>query len=75
MYFTEDMKHTIEQVNMTKDLGILVTDDAKYDEHIVSLCKKVRQKSGWVLRTFYTRNMCFISTTVASCGCHNRAKN
>ena len=66
MYFTENMKHTIEQVNMTKDLGVLVTDDAKYDEHIDNMCKKVRQKSGWVLRTFYTRNLCFMKSIFKS---------
>ena len=66
MYFTEDMKHTIEQVNVTKYLGVLVTYDAKYDENIDTMCKKVRQKSGWVLRTSYTRNLCFMKSILKS---------
>ena len=60
VYFTEEMNQIIEQVNSTKDLGITVTDDAKFDAHIDHMCKKVRQRSGWVLQTFYTRSMYFM---------------
>ena len=60
--FTEDMKDIIEQVNSTRDLGITIADDAKFDQHIDYMCKRVKQKSGWVLRTFYTRNKHFMKT-------------
>ena len=44
VYFTEEMNQIIEQVISTKDLGVTVTDDAKFDAHIDNMCKKVRQK-------------------------------
>ena len=66
VYFTEEMKEIIEQVNSTKDLGVIVTDDAKFDAHIDSMCEKVRQRSGWVLRTFYTRSLYFVKTIFKS---------
>ena len=66
VYFTENMKHVIEQVNCTKDLGVIVSDDAKFDQHIDNMCKKVRQRSGWVLRTFYSRRMDFMKSIFKS---------
>ena len=66
VYFTEEMKEIIEQVNSTKDLGVIVSDDAKFDKHIDSMCKKVKQRSGWVLRTFYTRSLYFMKTIFKS---------
>ena len=65
-YFTEDMANIIEQVNYTRDLGITVSDDAKFDQHIDNLCKKVKQRSGWVLRTFCTRSEHFMKTIFKS---------
>ena len=62
----EDMKHAIEQVNCTKDLGVIVSDDAKCDQHKDNMCKKVRQRSGWVLRTFYSRRMDFMKSIFKS---------
>ena len=66
VYFTEDMIHIIEQVNKTQDLGVTVTDDATFDLHIDNMCQKVRQRSGWVMRTFYTRSAFFIKTIFKS---------
>lgn len=40
VYFTENMKHVIEQVNCTKDLGVIVSDDAKFDQHIDNIFVK-----------------------------------
>ena len=61
IYFTEDMKDIFEQVNCTRDLGKTIADDAKFDQHIDNICKRVKQKSGWVLRIFYTRNQYFMN--------------
>ena len=60
------MKDVIEQVNSCRDLGIIVTDDAKFDNHIDQMCKRVKQKSGWVLRTFFTRSPHFMKTIFKS---------
>ena len=38
-----------------KNLGILVQRDTKFDENIEDSCKKCRRQTGWILRTFTTR--------------------
>ena len=60
LYFTGEMAHVIEQVENCRDLGVTMQDDAKFDLHIENVCKKVRQKCGWILRTFYSRNPQFL---------------
>jgi hypothetical protein len=50
------MSHVIEQVENCRDLG----DTAKFDLHIENVCKKVRQKCGWIMRTFYSRDPQFL---------------
>ena len=65
-YFTEEMEEIIEQVNCCRDLGVTVSDNCKFDQHIDNVCNRVRQKSGWVLRTFYTRTPHFMKTIFKS---------
>ena len=60
LYFTGEMAEVIEQVSTVKDLGITLTDDAKFEEHIEKVAKKSRQKCGWLLRSFYSRNENFL---------------
>ena len=54
-YFTGNMEETIEQFSSLRDLGVIMTDDAKFNTHIEKVVKTVRQKIGWILRTFFTR--------------------
>ena len=60
LYFTGDMTEVIEQVETVKDLGVMLTDDAKFDKQIENVCKKSKQKSGWIMRTFYSRKPDFM---------------
>jgi endonuclease/exonuclease/phosphatase family metal-dependent hydrolase len=55
LYFTEDVEEIIERVPSLRDLGVIMSDTAKFDDHIDHVSKKVRIKVGWILRTFYTR--------------------
>ena len=55
MYFTEETENVIEQFSELRDLGIILSDDAKFSKHIDKIVKTVRQKSSWILRTFQTR--------------------
>ena len=55
-----EMEHVIEQVENCRDLCVTLEDSAKFDQHIENVCKKVRQKCGWVLRTFYSRDPKFL---------------
>ena len=58
LYFTRDMDQVIEQVNNCRDLGITMSDDASFEAQKV--CKKVKQKCGWIQRTFYSREKKFM---------------
>ena len=55
MYFTENMENVIEQFPELRDLGIILSDDAKFTKHVDKVVKTVRQKAGWIMRTFLTR--------------------
>ena len=54
-YFTRDMEDVIEQFSNLRDLGIIMSDDGKFTQHVDKVVKQVRQKSGWIFRTFYSR--------------------
>ena len=55
MYFTKGMEDTIDQFSSLRDLGVILSDDGKFSAHIDKIERQVRQKTGWVLRTFYSR--------------------
>ena len=54
-YFTEEMKDIIQQFSSLRDLGIIVSDNCKFDNHVDKVVKTVRRKIGWIMRTFTTR--------------------
>ena len=47
----------IEQTQYVKDLGVKMSDTLSFTEHIDTICTKVRQKCGWIIRTFHSRDM------------------
>ena len=53
-YFPAD-DNIIEEKEVLRDLGIMMNNVATFDEHIEKVCKTVKQKSGWILRTFRCR--------------------
>ena len=57
VYFTANMEGVIDQFSSLRDLGVILSDDAKFDCHIEKVVSKVRQKSGWIFRTFYSRSI------------------
>ena len=60
MYFTNNIEKVIEQVNYTKDPGVIIEDTGNFHSHIEKVSPKVRQKCGLIKRTFYTRNPAFL---------------
>ena len=58
-YLTPD-NQKIEQKTNLRDLGIKMSDDASFSEHIAKVCKVVNQKCGWILRTFVCRKTFFM---------------
>ena len=59
-YLTPKAEDIIEIKECLRDLGIQMSDDAKFDNHIAHVCSKVRQKCGWILRTFNCRSSFFM---------------
>ena len=39
-----------------KDLGILISNNGNFNDHIEKTIKKVNQKVGWILRSFQSRD-------------------
>ena len=56
LYFTENMEYIIERFDKVKDLGIIMNDEANFKDHLEKALTKARQKLGWILRTFKSRN-------------------
>ena len=42
----------------TRDLGITMSGDCSFNEHINLRTKQCRQLTGWILRTFKSRDKC-----------------
>ena len=61
-YLTLEGESAIKVKSNLRDLGIQMSDDAKFTVHINNVCLKVQQKCGWILRTFKSRDTYFIKT-------------
>ena len=46
----------IDRKHHVKDLGIIVSDDLKFNNHINSIVQRGLRMCGWILRTFKTRD-------------------
>ena len=57
LYFTDNTDNVIERFTSLRDLGIILSEDAKFNDHIERVSKKVRQKVGWIMRSFYSRRL------------------
>ena len=77
-YFAGNYDEVIDRYASLRDLGIQLSDDGTFEEHIENICKKARQKCGWLMRTFYNRNCKFMKEMFNSlvqphldycCGC------
>ena len=59
-YLTPGCEPIIEEKENLRDLGIIMSNDASFSSHVEHVCKKVKQKSGWILRTFSSRQTWFL---------------
>ena len=58
LYFTGQMEEVIMQFSSLRDLGVIMSDVImSVDAHIEKVVRKVRQKVGWLFRSFYTRRL------------------
>ena len=59
-YLTPNYEEIIEVKETLRDLGVIMSDKATFTEHIKHVCLKVKQKSGWILQTFHSRDTTFL---------------
>ena len=59
-YFSPEYQDLIEVKDNLRDLGVIMSDNASFKDHINKVCKSVKQKCGWVLRTFENRETHFM---------------
>ena len=59
MYTIPKCCGSIEDVNNLRDLGILVSDSGDYRDQIYKVVKKVKQRCGWINRSFYNNSLNF----------------
>ena len=60
--FSPDFGEVVEAKPVIKDLGILVDDGVRYEEQLYKAVSKAKQKAGWVLRTFSSRDVGLLRT-------------
>ena len=54
-YLTTQYDDLIEVKESLRNLGVIMSDDASFTSHVHHVCSKVKQKAGWILRTFQPR--------------------
>ena len=53
--YKDPVGNIIEEKKHIKDLGVIITNNLTWEKHISEVVSKARIMSGWVLRTFSTR--------------------
>ncbi|XP_076037665.1 uncharacterized protein LOC143023070 [Oratosquilla oratoria] len=54
-YYKDPKGNHITQQTFVRDLGVILSDDATFDQHIEKAVSKCRQRMGYILRNFHTR--------------------
>ena len=65
VYVNSDLE-IINPTNNVLDLGIFMSGDCSFEFHIKNVCKKCITLSGWILRTFSTRDITTMLTLFKS---------
>ena len=58
-YFMDGMGLIIREKEIHKDLGILMTSNGEFGEHIDSLIEKVKKKVAWICCSLLARDINF----------------
>ena len=58
--------YVIDNVNNLKDLGIIMSSNCSFEQHIIELCKRCTGLCGWILTTFSSRESTVMMTLFKS---------
>ena len=58
--------YVIDNVNNLMDLGIIMSSNCSFEQHIIELCKRCTGPCGWILRTFSSRESTVMMTLINS---------
>ncbi len=61
-FYTNPTGELIQEKNSLRDLGVLLSNNLKFNEHIDNVCSIARKYCGWVLRTFKSRDPYLMKT-------------
>ena len=64
-YTTQNGSH-IERKTETRDLGIIMSNDATFSNNIAAMVKRGKKQAGWALRTFQSRDASLMLTLLKS---------
>ena len=56
-------EHTLQEVCSVRDLGIVISNNLKWDKHIYLIRQKAYQRAHHILRSFNTNNICSMFST------------
>ena len=60
MYFSGNFEDIIEEQESTRDLGVIMQNNASFTIQIDKASSKARQKAGWINRSFYCKQGWFM---------------
>ena len=69
MYFSCNFEEIIEEQESTRDLGVIMQNNASFSIQIDKASSKARQKAGWINRSFYCKQgwfMCHMWNTLVA---------
>ena len=55
-YYSNNIAQNIDHTSIVKDLGIYLSNDLNFEQHIRVVTNRGKQIAGWILRVFSTRN-------------------
>jgi hypothetical protein len=59
-YLFGDLDSLVEAESLIRDLGVLMSSNGRFNDHLPNSVKKTNQKAAWTLRTFSCREPWFL---------------
>ena len=60
IYMSVDCEEPIVPDENVRDLGVIINHNGNYNDHINHIVKKVKQRIGWIMRSFNCRSIEFM---------------